>query len=184
MGDIKRKRKLYSRPRKLFDAQRIKEENIIVNEFGLKNKREIWKAKSVATKFRQRAKKLIASTEEEKKAFLNKLQKLGLKTENISDVLALGEKDVLERRLQTIIFRKKMASTAKQARQVIVHKYVIVNGTVVNTPSFWVTPELEAQVEIRPKKEKKVEEVQEEPVEEANEEPVEESKETTEEKSE
>ena len=158
MGDIKRKRKLYSRPRKLFDAQRIKEENVIVNEFGLKNKREIWKAKSVATKFRQRAKKLIATTEEKKKAFLDKLQKLGLNTENISDVLALDEKDILERRLQTIIFRKKMAATAKQARQLIVHKYVIINGTVVNTPSFWVTPELEAQIEIKPKKEKKIEE--------------------------
>ena len=102
----------------------------------------------------------------EKAAFLNKLQKLGLKTDNISDVLALDEKDVLERRLQTIIFRKKMASTVKQARQLIVHKYVIINGSVVNTPSFWVTPALESQIEIKAKKEKIVEEIVEEPTEE------------------
>ena len=85
MGDIKRKRRLYSRPRKLFDTDRIQEENIIVNEYGLKNKREIWKAKSVATKFRQRAKRLISKDDEEKRAFIVKLNTLGLKVENISE---------------------------------------------------------------------------------------------------
>ncbi len=162
MGDIKRKRRLYTRPRKLFDSQRIQEENVIVNEYGLKNKREIWKAKSVATKFRQRAKRLISKTEEEKNTFIDKLNKLGVNVENISDILALTEKDVLNRRLQTILFRKKMAHTPKQARQLIVHKYVLINGKVVNTPSFWVTPELENEITIKPKKEKpaKAEEAQ------------------------
>jgi small subunit ribosomal protein S4 len=156
MGDIKRKRRLYSRPRKLFDTDRIQEENIIVNEYGLKNKREIWKAKSVATKFRQRAKRLISKDDEEKRAFIVKLNTLGLKVENISEVLALTEKDVLERRLQTVLFRKGMAHTAKQARQIIVHKYVLINSDVVNTPSFWVTPELENKISVKPKKEKAV----------------------------
>ena len=46
MGDIKRRRKNFSRPKKLFDRARIDEENVIVKKYGLKNKKEIWKAKS------------------------------------------------------------------------------------------------------------------------------------------
>ena len=44
MGGIKRRRKKYSRPKKPFDSVRIKEENAVVSEYGLKNKREIWKS--------------------------------------------------------------------------------------------------------------------------------------------
>jgi small subunit ribosomal protein S4 len=154
MGDIKRKRRKYSRPKKLFDSVRIKEENKIVSEYGLKNKREIWKAKSVTSKFRKRAKNLISKTDEDKNKFIEKLNKLGIGVKDISDILGLTEKDVLDRRLQTILFKKKMANTAKQARQVIVHKYVIVAGNVVNSPSFWVTKELEGQIEVKPQKKK------------------------------
>ena len=55
MGDIKRKRKLFSRPKKLFDRARMDEEDVLVKRYGLKNKREIWKAKSAVSKLRRRA---------------------------------------------------------------------------------------------------------------------------------
>jgi small subunit ribosomal protein S4 len=177
MGDIKRKRRKYSRPRKLFDSVRIKDENKIVAQYGLKNKREIWKAKSVADKFRQRAKSLISKDDEEKGKFLEKLNKRGIGVNDISDVLALTEKDVLDRRLQTILVKKKLANTPKQARQIITHKYVLVKGKVVNSPSFWVTKDLEKEIEVRPKKEK-VKKAEEAPTEETKEDaPVEEAKE-------
>ena len=65
MGDIKRKRKLFSRPKKLFDRARMDEENVLVKKYGLKNKKEIWKAKSAVSKLRRRAKALIGKKVEE-----------------------------------------------------------------------------------------------------------------------
>jgi len=171
MGDIKRKRKKFSRPRQLFDKVRIDEENIIVEKYGLKNKREIWKAKAKISRFRRRAKDLIKSPLEEQKEFFIKINKLGFAVEGISDILALTEIDLLKRRLQTIVFNKSLANTVKQARQLIVHKHVIVDGAIVNTPSFWVSKDLESKIELKPQKEKKVieEKIEEENNEEAKE---------------
>lgn len=155
MGDIKRKRKLFRRPKKLYDRTRMDEENVLVERYGLKNKREIWKAKTAVSKLRRRAKTLISKDMEEQQAFFNKLNKTGLKINNVSDVLALTEEDIFERRLQTFLFRKKMANTVKMARQLIVHKNVLVDGAVVNIPSFVVTKELENKIFIKERKIKK-----------------------------
>ena len=146
MGDIKRKRKLFSRPRKLFDSVRINEENILVERYGLKNKKEIWKTRSFVSKLRRRAKNLIGFEAEKQKDLFNKLNKIGLKISSISDVLALTEKDLLDRRLQTILFKKGLANSPKQARQLIVHKNVLVDRNVVNIPSFLVIKDLENKI--------------------------------------
>ncbi len=156
MGDIKRKRKLYARPRQLFNRDRIDAENLVVKEYGLKNKREIWKAKSIVSTFRKRAKNLISSEASEQQAFFDKLNKLGFKITSTSDALALTEKDLLNRRLQTIVHKKGLSTTARQARQLIVHKYVLVDGGAVSAPSFWVTKELEGKITLRPRKEKAI----------------------------
>ena len=152
MGDIKKKRKLFSRPKKLYDRARMDEENILIKRYGLKNKREIWKAKSAVSKLRRRAKVLIGKDDEEKKVFFDKLNKMGFGVSDISDVLALTEENLFDRRLQTFLFRKKMASTVKGARQLIVHKNVLVDGKVVNIPSFIVTKELEGKISLKIKK--------------------------------
>ncbi len=173
MGDIKRKRKMYARPRQLFNRERIDAENVIVKQYGLKNKREIWKAKSIVATFRKRAKNLISSNAEEQQAFFDKLNKLGFITASTSDALALTEKDLLDRRLQTIVHKKGLSATAKQARQLIVHKYVLVDGAAVSAPSFWVTKELESKITLKPRKEKVVEApVEEAPSEEVSEEAI------------
>lgn len=157
MGEIKRKRKKYVRPRKLFDRARIDAENLIVEEYGLKNKREIWKATSKVSKLRSRAKELIRASNEEQKSYFDKLNKLGLNIKEISDVLALTEKDLLERRLQTVVYKKGLSNSVKQARQLIVHKHVLVDGCAVNAPSFWVEKDLENKITLKPRKEKKIE---------------------------
>ena len=131
MGDIKRKRKMFSRPRKLFDRTRMDEENVLVKRYGLKNKKEIWKAKTAVSKLRRRAKSLIGKDVEEQQVFFDKLNRNGMAVTSISDVLALTEESVFERRLQTMLFKKKLANTIKQARQLIVHKNVVVDGTIV-----------------------------------------------------
>ena len=183
MGDIKRKRKLFNRPKKLFDRARMDEENVLIQRYGLKNKREIWKAKTAVSKLRRRAKTLIGADMEEQQKFFDKLNKVGMKVTDVSDVLALTEENVFERRLQTMLVRKKLATTVKGARQLIVHKNVLVDGKIVNIPSFVVTLDLEGKIALKEKKVKVKKEVkeeaapaEEEKTEEAIEEKVEEAK--------
>jgi small subunit ribosomal protein S4 len=154
MGDIKRKRRLFTRPKKLYDKPRIEEENKVVEKYGLKNKREIWKADSKVSMIRKRAKLLIPKSEEEKRAFFSKLNKMGLNVNSIADVLALTKENLLDRRLQTVLFKKGMVKSPKQARQLIVHKHVFVDGTSVNAPSFAVSLSLENKISLKAKKEK------------------------------
>lgn len=144
----KRNRKKYSRPRKPFDKIRIEEENILREKYGLKSKREIWKADSAIARIRNLAKKLITKSDEEKKIFIEKLQKIGFKVEKIADALALDKEDWLKRRLQTIVFMKKLANTPKQARQFVSHKHVSVKDRIVNIPSYQVSLEEEPLVKL------------------------------------
>ncbi len=155
MGDIKRKQGKFRRPKKMFDKARIEEENKIVFEYGLKNKKEIWKAKSEVSKIRRRAKSLIPKSDEERKAFFEKLNSKGLGVKNTADALALTERDILSRRLQTIVFKKKLAKSPKEARQLIVHKKIAVEGKAVNIPSFSVDSSKEKEVTILNRENKK-----------------------------
>ena len=166
---MKRKHKTYSRPKRPFDKVRIEEEVGIMEEFGLKNKREIWKADAKIKSIREKAKKLISSKPEEQQALFNKLNKMGLKVNSISSVLSLDKQDYLRRRLQTIVVAKKLASTSKQARQLIVHKKILVDGKAVNSPSFVVPVEFEGKITLKDKKKVKIKEVKEEIIEESKE---------------
>jgi small subunit ribosomal protein S4 len=148
---MKRKHKIYSKPKKPFDKKRFEEEAQIKKDFGLKNKKEIWKAEEKIRSIRNKAKKLISSNEEEQKKLFFKLQKNGFKVNSIADALGLDKKDYLKRRLQTIIFEKKITPTIKTARQKIVHKKILVNGKVIDSPSYIVPIEFEAKIEIKQK---------------------------------
>ena len=159
MGDIKRKKKNFNRPKKLFDRTRMDEENVLVKKYGLKNKREIWRAKTAVSKLRRQAKSLIGKDLETQQIFFDKLNKNGMNVTSIADVLGLEEDAVFERRLQTFVFKKGLSNTVKQARQLIVHKNVLVDGVVVNVPSYVITKDLEDKITL---KEKKVEVVEEE----------------------
>ena len=149
---MKRKHKTYSRPKRPFDKTRIDEEAGIKKSFGLKNKKEIWKADAQIRTIRTRAKKLIGAEESEQKALFERLNKQGFKVESIADVLGLEKADYLNRRLQTFVVGKGLASTQKGARQLIVHKKVLVNGKVVDSPSYIVPVEFEDKIKLKPKK--------------------------------
>ena len=114
-----RKHKKYSRPRKKFDKIRIEDENRLVERYGLKNKREIWKAEARINEIRNQAKKLITSGSEEQERLFNKLKGMGLNVSKTADVLGLNKEDWLKRRIQTILVIKKLAATPKQARQIL-----------------------------------------------------------------
>ncbi|MEA3329199.1 MAG: 30S ribosomal protein S4 [Nanoarchaeota archaeon] len=155
------KHKKYSRPKKLFSTERINKENDIVKKYGLKNKKEIWKAKANLDKFRTQAKRLINSSQENQEKFIAKLTGLGFKVENVTEVLALTEVDVLNRRLQSVVFKRGLANTVKEARQLIIHKKVKIDGEIVNIPSYQVKTGEETKIKViknqKVKVEKKVE---------------------------
>lgn len=144
----KRKRKKYSRPRRPFDKPRILEENELIKKYGLKNKREIWKADAAIGRIRNFAKQLITKSDEEKKAFVEKLQKKGFQIKSIADALALNKEDWLKRRLQTIVYAKKLANTPRQARQFVVHKHINVGNRTINIPSYQVNLEEEPNINL------------------------------------
>jgi len=151
---MKRKHKTYSKPKRPFDKARIQEEAEIKKEFGLKNKREIWKADAQIKLIREKAKKLISAKEEEKKIFFERLKKIGFNVNSISDVLSLDKKDFLKRRLQTVLVDKKLARTQKSARQLITHKKVLIEGRSINAPSYIVPVNLENKISLKESKKK------------------------------
>jgi small subunit ribosomal protein S4 len=167
-----RKHKKYSRPRKPFDKTRITEENVLREKYGLKSKREIWKADAAIGRIRNRAKLLITKSDDEKNRFIEKLQKQGFKVENIADALGLNKEDWLKRRIQTVLFTKKLATTPKQARQLIAHKHVSIGEQIVSVPSYQISLEEEPHVKlnivlkIKELKKSKVEEIKDEVMEE------------------
>lgn len=144
----RRKHKLYSKPRRLYDKARIEAENLLIKKYGLKSKREIWKADAYVEKIRNRAKAAITKQEEQEKLF-EKLEKIGLKVKNMAEALALNKEDILKRRLQSVLMKKNLAKTPRQARQLIVHKHVQIKNKTVNVPSYITKTEEESEITIK-----------------------------------
>lgn len=163
MGDPKRFHKKYSKPLHPWSSQRIKEENKIRAEYGLKTKTEIWRIETLLRNFRSQARELIGSkrkdAEQRKRLLIGKLARLGILKENstLEDVLALETRDLLERQLQTIVFKKGFARNAKDARQSILHGHVKLCGRVHTAPRTLVKSEDEETIMyIGPSKEPRI----------------------------
>lgn len=156
MGDPKRQRKQYATPLRPWDRDRMEEEAGLIKNYGLKSKREVWKTETPLRDFRREARKLMAASGEqadkEARQLLDKLQNLGLVEEDssIADVLRLSIEDVLERRLQTVVYNKGLARTPEQARQLIVHGHVVIGGRCITEPGYIVSVEEEAEVDHHP----------------------------------
>lgn len=149
-----RKHKKFAWPKKLYDKPRIIRENKLVASYGLKNKKEIWKTEAKVNYLRSRAKSLMIKEGEEQVNFISKLNKLGLEVNSISDVLSLNVEDLLKRRLSTIIVSKSLANTPKHARQMIVHKMILVDGKMINSPSYIVGVDEESKIQLKNKNKK------------------------------
>lgn len=148
---MKRQRKKYERPRRPWDKDRILREKELLKTFGLRRKREIWTAEALLRKYRRMARELAAKKNKEReKVLINKLVKMGLleKGADLDDVLSLTVENVLERRLQTIIFRKGLTTTPKQARQFIVHGKVVLDERKISYPSYLVVKEEEGKIKV------------------------------------
>ncbi len=152
MGGIRKHRKTYKRPKKRWDLARLQEERRLMKLYGLKRKKELWKAKEILRKFRRTARFLIGKVGEKyekiKKDLMDKLYRLGLieKNAQLDDVLDLTVEDILKRRLQTIVYEKRLASTIKQARQLIAHGHIAIGDQKITSPSYLVKRDEEDKV--------------------------------------
>src|SRR3989338_4193520 len=120
MGDQKRQRKKISKPSHPWQKERIEAEKGILNQYGLRRKYEIWKMDSMLKKFLHRAKTIIgertSQSEKEKVQLLQRLYAMGLvkKDSKIEEVLNLTLKDLLERRLQTLVCSQQQENNSPE----------------------------------------------------------------------
>ncbi|MDE1857273.1 MAG: 30S ribosomal protein S4 [Candidatus Micrarchaeota archaeon] len=151
MGAPKRNRRTFEKPKDIWNLQRISTDNAIIKEFGLKNMSELWKVQSELSRVRRNARELLTGgvgAAEKEQAIIGRLSKYGIvqRGSTLSNLLDLKESSFLERRLQTVVFRKGLARSMKQARQLIVHGYISVNGKRVNRPGILVPTEQEGSI--------------------------------------
>jgi len=156
MGDTKNFRKNWNKPKRPFNFELKMEELKILGTFGLKTKRELWKARTELSRVRNQARSLLALRQEvrdkEEPILIHSLSRIGLVEHNatLDDVLNLEINDLLSRRLQTIIMKKFYFKTPYQARQAISHGHVMVGDRIVNIPSYVVKVEEENKVKLTP----------------------------------
>ncbi|MBR9700217.1 30S ribosomal protein S4 [Candidatus Woesearchaeota archaeon] len=143
MGDPRKTRRKYSSPSHPWEKTRIEHESQLIASYSLKNKKEIWKMNSLLKGFKHQAKKLgslnTKQSEKEKQQLLARLVSYNLLTQEnmgMEVILNLKLEDIMERRLQTLTFKKGLARSVKQARQFITHGHISVGGKVITSPSY------------------------------------------------
>lgn len=152
MGDPRKSKKKYNRPRSIWTSDQISSELYVVGSYGLRNKRELWKSQTEIARMRNQARALLALPLEvrhgKETQLLNYLSRLGLVASNstLDDVLNLKIEDILERRLQTIIMKRAGLKSPYQARQIVVHGHVSIGNRKINLPGYLVKKEEESNI--------------------------------------
>ncbi len=142
MGDPKKFKKKYDTPAHPWSKQAIETEGQLRKEYGLKKKKEIYIASSFLKKYKDIAKRLIADKSaqgaKEGVQMMEKLQRIGLLQAGakLDAVLSLELKDILERRLQSLVCRKGLAKSMNQARQFISHRHIMIGNKEITSPSY------------------------------------------------
>ncbi|KZO94021.1 40S ribosomal protein S9 [Calocera viscosa TUFC12733] len=137
--------KTYKVPKRPFEAARLDAELKLAGEFGLRNKREIWRIGLTLSKIRRAARELLKLDDKDPKrlfegnALIRRLVRIGVLDESrmrLDYVLALKVEDFLERRLQTQVFKSGLAKSIHHARVLIRQRHIRVGRQLVNIPSF------------------------------------------------
>ena len=142
MGDTKLPRKTWKKPKRPLNFELKMDELKTLGSFGLKTKRELWKARTELSRIRNQARSLLALRKEvrekEEPILMKSLSKNGLVTENatLEDVLNLEITDLLSRRLQSFVMKKFNFQTPYQARQAVTHGHVMIGSKIVDIPSY------------------------------------------------
>ncbi|MEA1907242.1 MAG: 30S ribosomal protein S4 [Euryarchaeota archaeon] len=158
MGHPRKCHKQYSTPKHPWQAERLAAESELVKTYGLRNKREVWTAESILRKYRRATRRLLAESaagnftghvETEANQIIARLQRFDIMPADteLTDILTFEVKDVLERRLQTQVYRQGLAHTMRQARQFITHGHIAVAGHKVTIPSYLVSMKAAMQID-------------------------------------
>jgi small subunit ribosomal protein S4 len=156
MGDPKKPQKKYEPPRFPWQTDALQSELRLIGEYGLRNKKELWGHRTMISKFRGIARSLLGMSAEERtrreRQLLHRLYRLGLLPEDaeLDDVLDLTVEDILERRFQSLVFRRGLARSMHQARQFVVHGHVSIERNKVSSPGYLVSREEESKIDYAP----------------------------------
>lgn len=163
---VKKLAKQYDTPDEGWSQERIDREIELMDEYGLKNKKEVYKAQSTLRDLRRQTRNLISSEDEtQKEELIEKAHSLGLikGDSNLEDILTLSVTDILDRRLQTAVNRKGFSDSVAEARQKVTHGHVKVDGQKVTIPGYLLTKEEEKNLELdMPENEEDTDETEEE----------------------
>jgi len=149
---VKKLKQQYETPSEGWSQERIRKEDELLEQYGLKNKKEVYKAESELRNLRREARRLIAEEDEtQRKDLIDRLNNLGLirSDAELEDILTLNTTDILNRRLQTAVNRRGYSETVREARQLVTHGHVYINGEKVNIPGYLLTKEEEQELEVR-----------------------------------
>jgi small subunit ribosomal protein S4 len=145
MGDPRSQKKKYVSPKRPFDTDRFEQELQLVGTYGLRNKKELWMHKTELSNYRRQARQLLALPPSERaqleKELIEKLSRINILSGDLTldNVLNLTLENLLERRLQTIVFRKGLAASMHHARQLVTHGHIGLNNYRVTTPARFIT---------------------------------------------
>ena len=152
MGDPRKPRKSFQTPRHPWRKDQLEEELHLVGEYGLRNKRELRRHETDLSQIRGIARTLLGAEEERRvkleRPYISHLARLGIlpETATVDNILDLNVKDLMERRLQTIVHRTGLAKSIHQARQFVIHGHISVAGDIVTVPSYTVHRDQESRI--------------------------------------
>merc|ERR1739848_237907 len=148
--------KTFRKPKRAFEKERLDAEMKIIGEYGLKNKREVWRSQYALAKIRTAARTLLTLDEKNEQrifagdALLRRMIRLGLLLESekkLDYVLGLTTSKLMERRLQTKVFKLGLAKSIHHARVLIRQRHIRVGKQICDIPSFLVRVDSEKHID-------------------------------------
>merc|ERR1719329_457782 len=134
--------KTFRKPKRPFEKERLDGEMKVVGEYGLKNKREVWRVNYALAKIRTAARTLLTLDDKSEArlfqgdALLRRMMRLGLTNAKI-----------MERRLQTKVFKLGLAKSIHHSRTLIRQRHIRVGKQICDIPSFLVRVDSEKHID-------------------------------------